>query len=887
MAFNAGAVVGKVLLDDSQYKKASKDVVKSSKMMGVGIAAAGAVMVAALASSIKTTNEFVKAFANVRTLVDETAVDMGTMQNELLALDSRLGSAKNLTEGLYQALSASVDPAKAVKFVGEAAKFAQAALTDTNTAVDAITTALNAYRFEADKAADVSDIFFQIVKRGKTTGDQLAKSIGNVIPTAATLNVSLEELGASLATMTKQGINTNVATTQLTQLMQAFIKPSEEMTAAIQEFGFESGSALIKTEGLEGALKFLEEATGGNIEEMAKLIPNVRGLKGALALTGNAAKIFEQDLVAMNNASGAVNEAFGKQELTFETLKNQTEKLQIAIGTLLLPTLFDITNVATEFLTTLTELTSTENKIVKESRELETTTGTLVDLYKEYRSVSEKLKDAKDDLSDSETRELTTRKALLRLDITNQLIKLKKSYEGLFDSQGKLLFKFQEQEQILEGARELFTKYSTAILDAQDKNEKFVDIAGHGVKVSMDIAVSALQDVTKTISELENGFEKAETQISDSILTMAQAIQEGIIPMEALAILPIQLREQITEAMTETTKTIETGSDANLKIIEDTNKKIKKNTEKTFDEMQEIIIDNSTAIGESMKNAGDKIDRTFFERIKDRQNAMKDRWKENGGAILSTVQNITSQIAGMYKMVFDSVMMGLNQQLEATRATHQAERDDLAVQKENELIALEEERAAGLISEEEFKQKQFEVEKKYTGKEDELHKKQIDKENAQEKKIFDANKANRIAETWIQFAIGTMGVWSQSLAQLGPIAGSIMAGILTTFLLGTAIAQTVMISQQQFVPKKRTGGFASGANIINEDDKGELVILPDRSIVVPHDLSRQIASGVGRGRGDTMFNINFRGANITNDMSLRKVSRVVSRDISKRLRSKR
>jgi hypothetical protein len=160
-----------------------------------------------------------------------------------------------------------------------------------------------------------------------------------------------------MAVMTKQGIRSFEAVTQLQALFNAFIKPSNELTEAFKEFGIESGSVLAQTKGLSGILEFLQESTGGNIEAMGKLLPNVRALKGALALTGQQAKNFSDTLMLMDQAAGSTQTAFEKQELTFETLGNQVNKLQIRIGQAFLPVLFEMSELMEGFTKTM-ELTA-------------------------------------------------------------------------------------------------------------------------------------------------------------------------------------------------------------------------------------------------------------------------------------------------------------------------------------------------------------------------------------------------------------------------------------------------------------------------------------------------------------------------------------------------
>ena len=124
VAFDAGAIKGTLIFETSQWDAGEEKVSNSLDAMGQKGDAVGKILkqgfdlaVQGLTASVQASEEFNQAFANVSTLVDTSTVDMGKMQSELLALDNRLGSATELTDGLYQAISASVEPTKAVQFV--------------------------------------------------------------------------------------------------------------------------------------------------------------------------------------------------------------------------------------------------------------------------------------------------------------------------------------------------------------------------------------------------------------------------------------------------------------------------------------------------------------------------------------------------------------------------------------------------------------------------------------------------------------------------------------------------------------------------------------------------------------------------------------------------
>lgn len=339
MAFDAGAAIAQVILDSSGWTSGAKSMESSSSRMkqtmggiiNVGLQVGKAIFDAGK-SAVLAADDFQKGFGNVSTLVDTAAVDVQGMAKGILQLDGALGDTKDLTKALYTALSASVEPANAVKFVGESAEFAKASMISTEKAVDLLSTTVNAYGAENLSAADSADKLFTIIKLGKTDGKQLTSTIGKVIPLAANMGVSLDEVGASMAIMTRQGVKSSEATTQLNALMTGFLRPSTGMKEALSEIGFESGSAAVEQLGLKGALDAVAKTTGGTTDEMAKLFSNQRGLRGAVALTGEAAKDFDSVLKEIANSSGASREAFEKQEVTFETFNNQMGKIEVIVG---------------------------------------------------------------------------------------------------------------------------------------------------------------------------------------------------------------------------------------------------------------------------------------------------------------------------------------------------------------------------------------------------------------------------------------------------------------------------------------------------------------------------------------------------------------------------
>ncbi len=354
LGLDLGNILAHLRLDDSEYMKKMTRAERRMVQMGEKLTRIGRKMTMRLtapilalgAVSAKVFASFEKDMAMVSTMLDEQSMHhMPVYEKALLDISMAFGeSTKTLSKGLYDILSASVAPVKAMDVLSISVKAAAGGITSTAVAADAITTVLNSYGMAADEAGKVSDILFAIVKRGKTTFGELAPKIGMVTSIAHTAGLSLEELGAAIATMTRAGLQTPIALTAMRGILNSFLKPTEEAIQASEEFGLTLDSVTLSSIGLTGVLAQLKGATA---EQLASLFPNIRALAGMAALSGQAGKQLE-DLKLMLNSTGLSQEAFEKMTKTLSFAMGQfgaTIKVAgISLGEVLAPYIKDVTS---------------------------------------------------------------------------------------------------------------------------------------------------------------------------------------------------------------------------------------------------------------------------------------------------------------------------------------------------------------------------------------------------------------------------------------------------------------------------------------------------------------------------------------------------------------
>ena len=277
------------------------------------------------------------AIAKVGTIADTSKVSIGELKGQITDLSGTMGiAAGDLAEATYQAISAGQDTGDAVAFAGQAAKLAAAGFTSSSSAVDILTTALNAYGLEADQAGHVSDVLLTTQNLGKTSVDELSASMGRVIPLAAAYKVNVENLSSGLAIMTANGIATAEATTYTKSMLNELGDTGSTVGKILQkETGQGFAELMDSGQSLGDVLQVLYDSVGGDATQFAALWSSVEAGTGALSLANSGAEKFNDVLGQMVNSSGATETAYTTMTDTMahrmESLKTNAQNLGIAL----------------------------------------------------------------------------------------------------------------------------------------------------------------------------------------------------------------------------------------------------------------------------------------------------------------------------------------------------------------------------------------------------------------------------------------------------------------------------------------------------------------------------------------------------------------------------
>ena len=320
------------------------------KITGVGktLAPISAGVGAILGASVKGASDFNDGMAKMSTLFDTTQTSVTDLSKEFLDLSNKTGlSATELAEAGYQALSAGQNVETVGKFVETAGNLAKAGFTSTTTAVDVLTTAMNAYGEGAGTAEEISNKLVRTQNLGKTTVDELASSMGKIIPTASSMGVNIDNLTSGYVSLTKQGIATAEATTYMNSMLNELGDSGTDLGGILKDQTGKSFQELMN-EGysLADVLQITKNYADENGIAYNELWGSAEAGKAGLAILNGGVEEFNSTVSTMADKTDDVGQALdklntpsAKARKALTQVKNSGIELGTSLLSAMLPTI--------------------------------------------------------------------------------------------------------------------------------------------------------------------------------------------------------------------------------------------------------------------------------------------------------------------------------------------------------------------------------------------------------------------------------------------------------------------------------------------------------------------------------------------------------------------
>ena len=269
----------------------------------------------------------------ITTLADKEILPESKIRKEVRAISDQTGIAQTeIAEAIDSALSAGVESEKVLEFVRSGIDLTRAGFTSMETAIDATTTVLNAYGEDAFDVSKIHDIFVQTQDKGKISVDELGSSIGRVIPTASSLGINIDQLGASYAILTAKGQNAQLATTNLNAMLAEMGKSGSVVDETLRELTGKGFAQLID-EGMNvgEVLNLLNDYAIENDLSLKDMFGSMNAGSAALTLLSDGVEGFNSRLEDMDNATGKTAENAETMETGWIKVQKATTQMTNAL----------------------------------------------------------------------------------------------------------------------------------------------------------------------------------------------------------------------------------------------------------------------------------------------------------------------------------------------------------------------------------------------------------------------------------------------------------------------------------------------------------------------------------------------------------------------------
>lgn len=891
MSFDAGTAQGVFVLDASQFRKELQETLGHVKKSQTGFSkaftsiakAAGTFL--AVGSIIQGTKKVISAFGdykkqlnNVATVSDLSGEQLEAFGDRFIKLGPEFGKTSELVAAAYDSFSAGAQGAEAAfNQVSEAAKFAKGQNAGIAESVQVAATAVNAFGVTSKEAFDV---FANVIANGRINGAQLVPVMGQLSESFRSTGFDLNELGASIITMTKQTGQQAESATKLKALMTELKKPSKETTELFKKYGHESVDAAIKTGGFSEVIRVLSDATENGSVKLTDLFGSMQAVDAAGILTKDSMGEFKDALDNTTNSVGANDEAFQKQLNGFVPWRESLDKAAIVMGELLNPALnvfaSFISSAASSFVGFVKGLKDLyENSAVVSSvlNGIAATIGAYAASMAIYTAVTK----AGAVATWAKTAAQKAFNAALKANPVGLVISL---ILGLGTA---LVMAYKKSEVFRAVCHAAFVvvkagaiTLGSAILDfvlapfnlVTAAARKVAEFLGTKLPGSIDKAINGVQnlqkrfrdyaattrgevvaaarkvdeawnkntetetesiDKKKTDEEVTNALSAANDDLTGSLIDLNKATEEAVAVSEILKIQRKGIIEgtseeiiklQILRQKLQEAKQHYIATGEGIEVVRDLQKQLNEKN------VSEQALSFPEQLSEAWNNAGNNI--------MDKVGAVAKVFSE---AFNKVVKPIINGIGETINNISEVTTLATQNALAEMEIAKQKTDEDREARMEAELVELDH----STFTEEEKHLKRKEIEDRYKrikAKDDKEFKK---KQNAEKKKAFETERALNIATTLITIPMTAMKAYNSMAAIpiVGPALGIAAALAATAF----GFIKVGLISAQQFVPAAAQGGVVTKAgNVRINEEGGEIRRLKSGEMIFPRDLSERIAN---------------------------------------------
>lgn len=363
-----GKVVIETDLDSSGIEKGLSKLgsiaAKGMKAATVAITGTAAALGGVAAAAIKVGSDFESQMSRVKAISGATGEEFEQLKEQAMQLGADTSfSASQAAEGMENLAAAGFTTSEIMSAMPGLLNLAAASGEDLASSSDIAASTLRGFGLAASDAAHVADVLAANANRTNSSVADTGEAMKYVAPLARAAGVSLEETAAAIGIMANTGIQGSQAGTSLRGALSRLSKPTDDMTAAMDELGISFYDSNGKMKSLTEQVGMLRQATEGMTDEQKNnylvTLYGQEALSGMLALINEGEGSLGELTNAYKNCDGAAQEAAETMQDNLsgalEQLSGSAETLGLAFYNSVADDLKNAANTATESINNITD----------------------------------------------------------------------------------------------------------------------------------------------------------------------------------------------------------------------------------------------------------------------------------------------------------------------------------------------------------------------------------------------------------------------------------------------------------------------------------------------------------------------------------------------------
>lgn len=304
-------------------KKLGSITTKGLKIATTAITGTATALGGISTAAVKIGSDFEAQMSRVKAISGATGEEFEKLKKQAIQLGADTAfSASEAAQGMENLAAAGFTTSEIMEAMPGMLNLAAASGEDLASSADIAASTLRGFGLEASDAAHVADVLAENANRTNSSVSETGEAMKYVAPLARAAGISLEETAAAIGIMANAGIQGSQAGTTLRGAISRLSKPTDAMTAAMEELGISFYDSKGKMKSLSDQVGIMRKAMSGMTDEQKNnylvTLYGQEALSGMLALINEG----EDELSSLTEAYKACD---GSAEAAAETMQDNLQ----------------------------------------------------------------------------------------------------------------------------------------------------------------------------------------------------------------------------------------------------------------------------------------------------------------------------------------------------------------------------------------------------------------------------------------------------------------------------------------------------------------------------------------------------------------------------------